>query len=137
MRDAMSEAAFFPTYGNVFSLYVADKQERAGAARADRRAARAAVRAGGAGLDRRGRLCRGARARRCLLARKGEPLPLSRLQLKQELMAEYEDLLPGMPPDQWRRIRGEQEIIVRYEPERAIDDAAAAAARSRPTASAW
>ena len=25
MRDAMSEAAFFTTYGNVFSLYVADK----------------------------------------------------------------------------------------------------------------
>ena len=25
-----------------------------------------------------------------------------------------------MPPDQWRRVRGEQEIIVRYEPERAL-----------------
>ncbi len=25
-----------------------------------------------------------------------------------------------MTPDQWRRIRGEQDIIVRYEPERAI-----------------
>ena len=25
-----------------------------------------------------------------------------------------------MPPDQWRRIRGEQEIIVRYEPEQAL-----------------
>ena len=28
--------------------------------------------------------------------------------------------LPAMPPDQWRRIRGEQEIIVRYEPEQAL-----------------
>ena len=27
MRDAASEATFFQTYGNVFSLYVADKQE--------------------------------------------------------------------------------------------------------------
>jgi hypothetical protein len=35
-------------------------------------------------------------------------------------MAEYRDLLPAMPPDQWRRIRGEQEIIVRYEPEQAL-----------------
>jgi hypothetical protein len=26
-----------------------------------------------------------------------------------------------MPLEQWRRIRGEQEIIVRYEPERAIE----------------
>jgi len=56
----------------------------------------------------------------CLLARKGEPLLLSKLQMKKELMTEYRDLLPAMPPDQWRRIRGEQEIIVRYEPERAL-----------------
>ena len=56
----------------------------------------------------------------CLLARKGEPLPLSRLQMKQELIADYRELLPAMPPDQWRRIRGEQEIIVRYEPEQAL-----------------
>ena len=26
-----------------------------------------------------------------------------------------------MPPDQWRRTRGEQEIIVRYEPEQALE----------------
>ena len=26
-RDAVSEAAFFQTYGNVFSLYIADKRE--------------------------------------------------------------------------------------------------------------
>ena len=40
--------------------------------------------------------------------------------MKQELIAEYKDLLPAMPPDQWRRVRGEQEIIVRYEPEQAL-----------------
>src|SRR5262249_20104572 len=34
---------------------------------------------------------------------------------------DYADLLPKMPPDQWRRIRGEQEIIVRHEPERALE----------------
>ena len=45
---------------------------------------------------------------------------LSRLQMKQELIAEYKDLLPAMPPDQWRRVRGEQEIIVRYAPEEAL-----------------
>jgi hypothetical protein len=55
-----------------------------------------------------------------VLARKGEPLLLSKLQMKQELMADYRELLPAMPPDQWRRIRGEQEIIVRYEPEQAL-----------------
>jgi hypothetical protein len=56
----------------------------------------------------------------CLLARKGEPLLLSKLQVKQVLMGEYRDLLPALPQDQWRRVRGEQEIIVRYEPEQAL-----------------
>ena len=56
----------------------------------------------------------------CLLARKGEPLMLSRLQMRQQLIKEYGDLLPKMTPDEWRRVRGEQEIIVRYEPERAL-----------------
>jgi len=55
-----------------------------------------------------------------LLARRGAPLPLARLALKQELAVEYRDLLPDLQPDQWRRIRGEQDIIVRYEPEKAI-----------------
>jgi hypothetical protein len=36
-------------------------------------------------------------------------------------MDEYADLLPSMPRDQWRRVRGEQDIIVRYEPERALE----------------
>ena len=55
-----------------------------------------------------------------LLGRHGEPLPLERLQLKEELLHEYRDLLPDIPRDEARRIRGEQEIICRYEPERAI-----------------
>jgi hypothetical protein len=56
----------------------------------------------------------------CLLARKGEPLLLSRLETKREIAAEYRDLLPVLPPHEWRRVRGEQEIVVRYEPERAL-----------------
>jgi hypothetical protein len=56
-----------------------------------------------------------------LLARRGQPIPLSRLELKEELIAEFGDLLPDLPRDQMRRIRGEQEIIVRYEPERALE----------------
>ncbi|HZN46752.1 MAG TPA: poly(3-hydroxybutyrate) depolymerase, partial [Ramlibacter sp.] len=55
-----------------------------------------------------------------LLARKGEPLPLSRLQLKKELISEYKDLLPAIPMDEARRVRGEQELVVRYEPEKAV-----------------
>ena len=121
VRDGTSEAAFFQTYGNVFSLYVADKREAEEAA-GERivearelpfvKEALASIGAGGYPEA----LARVA----CLLARKGEPLLLSRLQMKQELVSEYGNLLPAMPPDQWRRIRGEQEIIVRYEPEQAL-----------------
>ena len=121
VRDAASEAVFFQTYGNVFSLYVADKRQ------ADEKAAERMVEprelpfvqealasiAEGGYPEALARVA-------CLLARKGEPLLLSRLQMRQELMADYRELLPAMPPDQWRRIRGEQEIIVRYEPEKAL-----------------
>jgi len=121
MRDAMSEAAFFTTYGTVFSLYIADKREAEqskleGIAEPRElpfvKEALASIGEGGYPEA----LARVA----CLLARKGEPLLLSRLQMKQELVAEYKDLLPSMPPDQWRRVRGEQEIIVRYAPDEAL-----------------
>ena len=121
VRDATSEAAFFQTYGNVFSLYLADKHEaedRAAESSAEPRElpfvkeALASIEEGGfaEALARVG----------SLLARRGAPLPLARLALKQELATEYRDLLPDWAPDEWRRIRGEQDIIVRYEPEKAI-----------------
>jgi pimeloyl-ACP methyl ester carboxylesterase len=120
-RDATSEAAFFQIYGNVFSLYLADKheaQQRAAGSTAEPRElpfvkeALASIAEGGfaEALARVG----------SLLARRGAPLPLARLALKQQLAAEYRDLLPDFAPDEWRRIRGEQDIIVRYEPEKAI-----------------
>ena len=121
VRDATSEAQFFQTYGNVFSLYLADKRpsgDRAAQSIAEPRElpfvkdALAAIEEGGfaEALARVG----------SLMARRGAPLPLSRLALKQELASEYRDLIPVLEPDQWRRIRGEQDIIVRYEPERAV-----------------
>ncbi len=55
-----------------------------------------------------------------LLAREGKPFPLERIALKRELVDEYHDLLPDLAPDQWRHIRGEQDIIVRYAPEQAL-----------------
>ena len=122
MRDAVSEAGFFMVYGNLFLLYVADKHEaeaRARPAVIDRRElpfvkeALAAMTEGGypAALARCG----------YLLQRKGEPLPLARLTLKQDLLADYREFVPQVAPDERRRIRGQQEIIVNYEPERAIE----------------
>ncbi len=121
MRDAASEGAFFQTYGNVFSLYIADKREAEEGATepiAEPRElpfvkeALESIAEGGYPEA----LARVA----CLLAKKGEPMLLSKLQMKTELISEYRDLLPAMAPDQWRRVRGEQEIIVRYEPEKAL-----------------
>jgi pimeloyl-ACP methyl ester carboxylesterase len=120
IRDATSEAAFFQTYGNVFSLYLADKRKAEAQAEsvADPRElpvvkeALASIEEGGyaEAVTRVG----------SLLARRGEPLPLARFVLKKELVEDYGDLLPKLQPDQWRRTRGEQDIIVRYEPEKAL-----------------
>jgi pimeloyl-ACP methyl ester carboxylesterase len=121
IRDANSEAAFFQTYGNVFSLYLADKHE------ALERAAESGagplelpfVKEALASIEKGGFAEALARVG-SLLARRGAPLPLARLAVKQELATEYHDVLPDWAPDEWRRIRGEQDIIVRYEPEKAI-----------------
>jgi pimeloyl-ACP methyl ester carboxylesterase len=120
MRDALSEATFFQTYGNVFSLYIADKAqaESAGEQILEGREL-PFVKEALASLAEGGYAEAVARVA-CLLARKGEPLMLSRLQMRQQLIKEYGHLLPQVTPEEWRRIRGEQEIIVRYEPERAM-----------------
>jgi pimeloyl-ACP methyl ester carboxylesterase len=120
MRDTLSEAMFFQTYGNVFSLYIADKAESEASGRqiAEGRElpfvqeALASISDGG--------YAEAVARVACLLARKGEPLMLSKLQMRQQLRKEYADLMPDIAAEEWRRIRGEQEIIVRYEPDRAM-----------------
>jgi pimeloyl-ACP methyl ester carboxylesterase len=120
-RDTMSEATFFQIYGNLYSMYLADKpEERALVAAVEDPRELPVVQEALASIDQGGYAEATARAS-FLLARKGEPLPLSRLQLKHDLMADYKDLLPAIPRDQARRIRGEQELIVRYEPQRAVE----------------
>jgi pimeloyl-ACP methyl ester carboxylesterase len=121
IRDAMSEATFFQTYGNVFSMYLADKR------RADERKAELVaeprelpfVKEALAAIEHGGYAEALARVG-ALLARRGAPLPLERLALRRELIHEYRDLLPDLDPHEWRRVRGEQDLIVRYEPERAM-----------------
>ncbi len=38
-------------------------------------------------------------------------MSLSQLTLRQDLLKDYHDYLPELSPQEWRRIRGEQEII--------------------------
>ena len=121
MRDAATEAAFFSVYANMFSLYLADKHQ------AEERTAEIAkeprelpfVKEALASIAEGGYPEAFARTA-FLLTRKGEPLPLWRLAGRKELADDYAEYVPAVPPEQLRRIRGEQEIIARYEPEQAI-----------------
>jgi len=121
MRDGTTEARFFSIYANMFSLYLAEKHEvqvQAAAAAADPRdlpfvkEALASVAEGGY-TEAFARVA-------YLLARKGEPLPIARLEMRKELIADYANYVPKLPLDQWRRIRGEQEIIARYDRDQAL-----------------
>lgn len=119
VRDAVSEALFFEFYGNLFALCLADRREAEQArAAADPRSLKFVAEAIGA-VERGGYPEALARVA-ALLARRGEPLPLADLERRAELLQEYRDLLPELSSDQWRRLRGEQEVIVRYAPERAL-----------------
>lgn len=122
VRDALAEAAFFTTYGNVYLTLFAEQapaSQVAGEAAADPRR-RTVVQQALSRMAEGGYYEAFARVG-FLLAGTDQPIPLSLLTTAQELIKDYADLMPPLPPDQWRRIRGEQEIIVRYEPERALE----------------
>jgi hypothetical protein len=120
LRDATTEAQFFELYGNVHSLYLADRPQLQGPdARVEDPRELPVVKEALAAIDHGGYAEATARAA-YLLARKGEPLPLARLQLKKDLIGEARELLPAISMDEARRVRGEQELIVRYAPEQAV-----------------
>jgi pimeloyl-ACP methyl ester carboxylesterase len=117
VRDAMTEATFFQVYGNLFSLYLADQPAPHAEVQDPRELP--FVKEALASIDHGGYAEAAARAA-VLLARKGQALPVSRLELRRELLSDYKNLLPSITPDEARRVRGEQELIVRYEPEQAV-----------------
>jgi hypothetical protein len=43
------------------------------------------------------------------------------VQLASDLLEDYREFLPDLPRDEARRIGGEQEIIARYEPNKAVE----------------
>jgi hypothetical protein len=119
IRDALSEAMFYETYGGLFGVYGGE--------------AEAADKSNGIAQPRElpfvkealesiseGDYPEAVARVFALLSQKGGPLPLARLHLKRELAEKYAHLVPNTSREQQRRIRGEQEIIVRYEPERAV-----------------
>lgn len=121
-RDALTEAAFFTTYGSVYSRYLADGRNGAalhGEVPQDARTlpfvrdALNAIAEGGY-VEALARVA-------ALLRRQDQPMPLSRLELRHELATEYAEYLPRISLHEWRSIRGQQEIVAQYETERAIE----------------
>jgi pimeloyl-ACP methyl ester carboxylesterase len=119
MRDALSEAMFYQTYAGLLTLYGANRHGAAAPPVPEPRELPFVKEA----LDSmaEGGYPEAVARVFALLSRHGRPIHLTQLDLKRELSGKYANLLPDMPRDQQRRIRGEQEIIVRYEPARALE----------------
>ena len=120
LRDAVGEASFFQIYGNLSAFYFSAEREAALAQPAVPDRELSFVKKALASIDKGGYPEALARVG-FLMAHEDGPLPLSRLALARDLLDDYRDLLPELPRDQVRRIAGEQEIIARYEPERAVE----------------
>ena len=120
LRDTAAEATFFQVYGNIFAAYLGEEHAAGTEAQSADPRELPFVKEALASIDKGGYAEALARVA-FLMAHKDEPLPLSRVQLAQELLDEYRDLLPDLPLDEARRIGGEQEIIARYEPEMAVE----------------
>ena len=119
-RDAFNEALFFGIYGSMFNYYFADKPLEEALAAGGSEDAPAVVKEVLAAIDKGGYAEAVARTD-SLIAQRGKPLPLNRVQLQKELISDYGDFLPDLPPHMARRIRGQQDVIVSYEPEAAIE----------------
>lgn len=118
MRDATTEFAFFQTYGSLYAAGFEDKDRAVSqphvATRKDPVIAEAL-----SAIDVGGYAAAVTRAASLLADRSG-PLPLSRLELKRELIADYAELLPEVVPEQQRRLRGQQDIICKHAPKLAL-----------------
>jgi pimeloyl-ACP methyl ester carboxylesterase len=127
MRDTINEASFFGVYGSLYQFCFADKlgKEFPEAGSDCRRPVGAnetpaMVKELIAAIDRGGYTEAVARTD-ALIAQHGKPLPLSRVELQNELIRQYGDHLPELPLHAARRVRGEQDLIATYAPQAAID----------------
>ena len=120
LRDAASEAAFFQIYGNLDAFYLADQRGEKTSAQPKNPRELPLIKQALASIEQGGYAEAVARVA-YLMAHEDVPLPLSRLHLAKELIEDYRDLLPKLPIEDMRRIGGKQEIIARYEREKAIE----------------
>ncbi|WP_250454497.1 DUF3141 domain-containing protein [Caballeronia sp. ATUFL_M2_KS44] len=120
MRDAATESLFFSVYGTLFSAHhdqamASGEHPHEPANPRDLPFVQEAL----AGIAKGGYAEALARVA-CLLMQHDEPVPFARMLLRQELTHDYAQYMPQMQPDAWRRLRGEQEIVVRLEPQQAL-----------------
>jgi pimeloyl-ACP methyl ester carboxylesterase len=122
VRDATCEALFFHAYGYLAAMGLSTRggtDEAVTPAAGDPRQL-PVVKEALAAIDRGGRA--EAIARVCaLLSEDDVQIPLALVEFQAELMKDYASLLPSLPPETWRRIRGEQDLVVRYARKRAIE----------------
>jgi pimeloyl-ACP methyl ester carboxylesterase len=119
LRDAITEATFFAIYGNPFSLYLADRAAQGPALSPKEPQALPFVKAALESIEEGGYPAALARTAE-LLERRGGPVPLARVERKAQGIKDFADLLPDLPIHEWKMMRGEQDIIVRFEQERAL-----------------
>jgi len=120
MRDAATEATFFLIYGNLFYFSSADRQAAGQVAPPQADARELPVVKQALAAIERGGYVEAVERVAALVAGHAGPVPLQGLQWQRGLLDEYPELLPALDEDQRRRIHGEQDIIARYEPERAL-----------------
>ena len=120
LRDAAAEATFFQIYGNLDAFYLADQRGDKTSAQPKNPRELPFVKEALASIEQGGYAEALARVG-YLMAHEDVPLPLSRLHLAKELIEDYRDLLPKLPFEEMRRIGGKQEIIARYERDKAIE----------------
>jgi hypothetical protein len=120
IRDAASEAMFFNVYGNLFSLYLADKHESRSQSEPPANALDLPIVKDALAAVNRGGYAEALSRLAALLASDNRYVELAQLELKRDLVRDYAEHIPQLPPEQWRRIRGEQDIIVRYARDQAL-----------------
>jgi pimeloyl-ACP methyl ester carboxylesterase len=116
VRDAVSEVAFFLMYGNIFSMQLAKQSDAASIPTPEPFPIEDVLRS----ITEGGYAAAVARAA-FLLNWKEVPLPLERVELVEEILEEYVDLLPAWTPRERQLNVGKQEIICRHEPKKALE----------------
>ena len=119
MRDAVSESMFFSVYGTMFATGMEDKPAPEQPFEVDPSES-SIIQETLHRID-RGGYPEAVHRVAYLVAQKGKPLPLASLELKADLLEDYAELLPRQSPEASRRTRGEQEVMVRHEPQRALE----------------